>query len=105
MRTHGVVILPPRLNNPSCLGQREESLGIQALFPKPAIEAFDVAVFRRLAGMDELQPYSPPMRPQGKRSIRPFLRRLNFLSWFIPQEDDHDHISSRGMLREGGILD
>ena len=39
-----------------------------------------------------------------KRSIRPFLRCLSFLSWFIPQEDDHGHISSRGMFREGGLL-
>ena len=45
-----------------------------------------------------------PVPLLGNRSIRPFLRRLSFLSWFIPQEDDHGHISNRGMFREGGVL-
>lgn len=64
MRAYGVVILPPRLDNSSCLGQRGKSLSIQTLFPKPTIETFDVSVFRWFTGTDELQPYSPPMRPQ-----------------------------------------
>ena len=36
------------------------------------------------------------------RSISPFLRHLSFLSWFIPQEGDHD--CSRGLFREDGVL-
>ena len=39
-----------------------------------------------------------------KRSIRPILRRLSFLSWKVSQEDDHDSISGSGMFREGGVL-
>ena len=42
---------------------------------------------------------------KGKRLIRPFLRRLSFLSCEVSQEDDHGSISSRGMFRESGILD
>ena len=41
---------------------------------------------------------------QCNRSIRPFLRRLSFLSLEVSQEDNHGSISSRGMFREGGVL-
>ena len=49
-------------------------------------------------------PADPPllMFKIRNRSISPFLRRLSFLSWFIPQEDDHG--SSRDVFRESGVL-
>ena len=66
MGTHGVVILPPVLNDPFGLGQRAEGLGIQALIPQPAVKAFDMTVSRRLARPDELQFDSPLLRPAIK---------------------------------------
>ena len=51
------------------------------------------------------QPMWNHKRVLRKRSIRRFLRRLSFLSWFIPQEDDHGSIRNRGAFREGDILD
>ena len=66
MGTHGVVILPPVLNDPFGLGQRAEGLGIQAFIPQPAVEAFDMTVFHRLARPDELQFDSPLLRPAIK---------------------------------------
>jgi len=66
MGAHGVVILPPVLDDPFGLGQRAEGLGIEALIPQPTVEAFDMTVFHRLARPDELQFDSPSMRPAVK---------------------------------------
>ena len=49
-----IVIDPPVLDDPFCLGQRGEPVQVQAFFAKPAVETFDVGVLGRLARVDEL---------------------------------------------------
>ncbi len=43
-------------------------------------------------------------REHGKRSKRPFLHGLSFLSWEAPQGDEHDRISNRAAYQEGSVL-
>ena len=73
------------------LGQEGLALGIGNCRRQVLEEVAQIAVRLQAVGL-------------GKRRKRPFLRRLSFLSWFIPQEDDHGSISGSGMFREGGVL-
>ena len=50
-----IVIDPPVLDDPFCLGQRGEPVQVQAFFAKPAVETFDVGVLGRLARVDEVE--------------------------------------------------
>ena len=63
-----------------------------------------IELMQKADGGDFLRSLAEAVLQLRKRSIRPFLRRLSFLSWFIPQEDCHGSISSRGLFREGGVL-
>ena len=53
MRTHFVVVLPPRFDDHLCLGARTKPFEAQALVAKLAIEAFRDAILPRLAGLDQ----------------------------------------------------
>ncbi len=50
VRTHGVVVGPPCLNDPSRRSQRAEQVLVQTLVAQAAIERFHEAVLLRLAG-------------------------------------------------------
>jgi len=54
VRTHGVVVRPPCLDDPSCCCQRWEKVLVQALVAQATIKAFDEAVLLRLARRDVL---------------------------------------------------
>jgi hypothetical protein len=58
MRTHLVVVLTPQLEFFTDIGQREEYLHIQTLVAQPAVERFNIAIFRRFARPNEIQLYA-----------------------------------------------
>ena len=53
MRTHFVVVLPPRFDDHLCLGARTKPFEAQALVTELAVEAFRDAILPRLAGLDQ----------------------------------------------------
>ncbi len=52
MRTQGIVVRPPCLDNPSCCSQRWEQVLVQTLVAQATIKAFNEAVLLRLARRD-----------------------------------------------------
>ena len=52
VRTHGVVVRPPCLDDPSRRRQRLEQVLVQALVAQATIKAFDEAVLLRLSRCD-----------------------------------------------------
>ena len=52
VRTDGVVVGPPCLDDPSCCSQRWEQVFVQALVAQATIERFHKAILLRLAGRD-----------------------------------------------------
>ena len=63
-----IVIDPPVLDDPFCLGQRGEPVQVQAFFAKPAVETFDVGVLGRLARVDEVELHAVIICPAIKRA-------------------------------------
>src|SRR5207247_5430925 len=53
MRTHFVVVLPPRFDDHLCLGARTKPFEAQALVTKLTIEAFRDAILPGLSGLDQ----------------------------------------------------
>ena len=63
MRTKGVPVLPPLLDDLPGFREIREQVGVQALVPESPVETFDEAIVRRLAPAGELQAYSLRVRP------------------------------------------
>src|SRR5450631_3880234 len=63
MRTLAVVLAPPACQSASYVIQRSEPACVEALVAQPSVEAFDVPVLHRLAGLDMYQPDLPVLRP------------------------------------------
>lgn len=55
VRAFGVVIDPPVFNDLLRFADAGEPMLVQAFFAVPPVEAFDVGVLRRLAGVDEIE--------------------------------------------------
>jgi len=55
MRPLGVVVLLPDVDNRAGVGEAAKPLQILALITERAVEALDVGVLRRFAGLDEIQ--------------------------------------------------
>ena len=68
VRTHGVVVRPPCLDDPSRRSQRREQVLVQALVPQATIKAFDEAVLLRLTGRD-VMPLDPVVLALGKDGV------------------------------------
>ena len=58
-----VVVAPPQIQLPTCIGQVEEHLHVQALVAQLAVEALDVTVLYRSARTDEVQVHTVAIRP------------------------------------------
>jgi hypothetical protein len=56
MRTHGVEVDAPSLDQPLGFGDAGEPVLVQAFVTEVPVEAFDERVFDRLAGTDEAEP-------------------------------------------------
>ena len=53
MRTHAVVVVPPRFDGGLGIREIEKPMLVQALVPEAAVEAFDKGILFRLAWLDE----------------------------------------------------
>src|SRR6266568_8368804 len=56
VRTHGVVVLPPHLDDHLGLLQRVEDLAVQTFVPQLSVKRLAVPVLPRAAGLDEQRP-------------------------------------------------
>jgi hypothetical protein len=54
VRSHRVVVLSPRFDDPAGIRQGQKPRLVQALVSESAVEALDVRVLNRLAGRDEV---------------------------------------------------
>jgi len=68
MRTRGVVVRPPCLDDPSCCCQRWKQVLVQALVAQATIKAFDEAVLLRLARRD-VMPLDPSILAPGQDGV------------------------------------
>ena len=68
VRTHGVVVRPPCLDDPSRRSQRGEQVLVQALVAQATIKAFDKAVLLRLARRD-VMPLDPGVLAPGEDGV------------------------------------
>src|SRR5262245_54001777 len=75
MRSMAVVVDPPSLDLPSCIGKVNEPILVQALVAKLPVEALDEGVLDRLAGTDEVQ--------LDSRTIGPGVERLAGELWTV----------------------
>src|SRR5438046_8451844 len=64
VRSHLVVVSTPSLAFSACLVEAEEPIGVQALSPKLAVQAFDECVVGRLAGPAEVESDAAHEGPQ-----------------------------------------
>lgn len=71
----GVVILAPGFDFLLGIMQVPKDMLVQTLFPKPAIEAFDMCIVYRLSRPNELQ--------SNSSSAGPFIKRLTGELWPI----------------------
>ena len=62
MRTYGVEVPPPGLDQDLGLGQAEEDLAVEQLIAQLAVEAFAVAVLPGAAGLDGKRGFSTACR-------------------------------------------
>ena len=67
MRTNGIVLFDPSFDDLAHLLQRTEQIGIQDLFPECPVEAFDVGILSRLAGLDMCQVNAMLLGPASSR--------------------------------------
>lgn len=65
MRTFFVVLLSPTGDFGSCVEQVREPVGPQALLAQPPVEALDMSVLGRLAGLDRAQ-FDLPLQSPGE---------------------------------------
>ena len=65
VRTHGVVVRPPCLDDQSCCSQRWEQVLVQTLVAQETIKALNEAVLLRLSGCDVV-PRDPSILAPGK---------------------------------------
>ena len=63
VRSMVVVVAPPEVQLPACIGQVEEHLYVQAFVAQSPVEALDVAVLDRPAWTDEVQVHTVPIGP------------------------------------------
>src|SRR6202522_517002 len=63
VRTLAVVLAPPACQGASYVIQRSEPACVQTLIAQPSVEAFDMPVLHRLAGLDVNQPDLPVLGP------------------------------------------
>jgi hypothetical protein len=68
VRTHGVVVRPPCLDDPSGRSERWEQVLVQALVAQATIKAFDEAVLLRFARRDVV-PLNPGVLALGKDGV------------------------------------
>src|SRR5690606_36246723 len=64
VRTLGVVLEAPTLDNRTGVGQVHKPMLVQAFVAQPAVEALDVGVLHRLARADERQAYALRVGPR-----------------------------------------
>ena len=63
VRTFAVVLAPPACQGASYVIQRSEPACVEALVAQPSVEAFDMPVLHRLAGLDVHQSDLPVLGP------------------------------------------
>src|SRR5665213_2112490 len=63
VRTLAVVLAPPACQGASYVIQRSEPACVEALVAQPSVEALDMPVLHRLAGLDMHQPDLPVLGP------------------------------------------
>jgi hypothetical protein len=51
----GIIIVPPLVHQLAYVGQRAKQVGVEQFAAKRAVEAFDVRILRRLAGLNPVQ--------------------------------------------------
>ena len=66
VRSLGVVLDSPVLNDLSCVRHRQEPVFIQALVPEAPVEALDVGVLDRLARSDEAEYHMMLVGPRSE---------------------------------------
>jgi len=62
VRSMVVVVAPPEVQLPACIGQVEEHLYVQAFVAQSPVEALDVSVLHRAAGLDVDQADLPDLQ-------------------------------------------
>ncbi len=68
VRAETIVVEAPRLDGVPGLGQAKESVFVEALVAEPSVEALDVGILVRLAGLDEVQLNALGIRPTVERA-------------------------------------
>src|SRR5208282_6076482 len=63
VRAFPVILLPPASQSVAHIVQGPEPGRVQALVAQPSVEALDVTVLHRAAGLDVHQPNLPVLRP------------------------------------------
>jgi len=97
-----VVIDPPVLDDPFSLGQCGEPVQIQAFLAETAIEAFDVSILGRLAGVDEIELHAVIIGPSIQSpapELRAVINRQNIGISAFRLDDD----SVAGQVRYHGL--
>ncbi len=72
MWTFRVVVDPPVFDDFACFTDAREPVLVQAFLSEPAIEAFDVGILGRLAGINEVQLNALVISPRIKRPTAQF---------------------------------
>src|SRR5437667_1949978 len=98
VRSHLVVVSTPSLAFSACLVEAEEPIGVQALSPKLAVQAFDECVVGRLAGPAEVESDAAHEGPQVELltdEFRPIVEpnglwTADFMPYPVERVDDID---------------
>ena len=75
VRTPGVVVLPPHLDDHTCFFERVENLAVQAFIAQLAVERFAVAVLPGTAGFDKHRSCTDRIEPRA-HTLRTHLRAV-----------------------------
>ena len=71
MRANAVEVFQPMFCDQTHLLQAVEDIGIQDIFPKRAVEAFDVGVLPAAAALDEQRLYTQVAQPFPQPDLPP----------------------------------
>jgi len=64
-----IVVDPPVLDDPFCLGQVHEPVQVQPFFAEPAIETLDIGVLGRLARVNKVKLHTMIIGPTVKGEV------------------------------------
>jgi hypothetical protein len=87
----GVVVFDPRLHDLSHLFQGMEQTGIQDIFPKRAVEAFDLGILHRLVRLNVSQLNAVLLSP-ASQALRDELRAIVHADLPGHSSPLHEHI-------------